>query len=452
MDGREPRGGEGIFEMEAHELLEGSRHLDAAIPAGRSKAKTSRTGHFLYAVYFLPIFFAVRLITALLLLSRFNRLVARVHRLLRIRKRILFLEVFFPENAGYHYRTQKWIEILNQNKLYAGAKYVLERERFEQLLRDEKIVLFQTIFLLHRIWQCLTAVSYSCVVVRRELLLYNDYGGLFLDKFLLALHPNVILDFDDDIAAAKREPRSISPFGRLMFESPSKFTDSLKLYAQFIAGTTHLKDLVLKANPGIHEDSVNVIPTCVDYERHPSKMYERNAECINFGWVGSNATMDYLDIVAPALNQIAQRHNIRLIVVGGKDYGPDFDFEVVNVRWSLEKEIENLAKIDIGLMPLYDTAAEKGKCGFKLIQYLGLGIVSIASAVTINEEIIDDKENGFLVHDASEWVSKIEEVLHKTELYPAISAAARKKVFENFSFEAHRHNYVEFIRICCNTM
>jgi glycosyltransferase involved in cell wall biosynthesis len=161
--------------------------------------------------------------------------------------------------------------------------------------------------------------------------------------------------------------------------------------------------------------------------------------------------MDYLDIVAPALNQIAKRHKIRLIVVGGKDYRPNFDFEVVNVRWSLEKEIENLERIDIGLMPLYDTAAEKGKCGFKLIQYLGLGIVSIASAVTINEEIIDDKENGFLVCDPSDWVGAIEEVLQKAELYPAIGAAARKKIRENFSFEAHEHKYVDFIRSRCQT-
>ena len=438
--------------MGAYELLEASTQADAVIGVARSVTRPSRTDNLLYVLYFLPIFFMIRLVTSLLSVARFNRMVAGVHRLLRIRNRVLYLEVFFPENAGYHYRTQKWIEILNQNNLHASAKYVLERERFEQLLGEERIVLFQTIFLLYRIWQCLTALSYSCVIVRRELLLYNDYGGLFLDKFLLALHPSVVLDFDDDIGAAKREPRNITPFGRLMFESPSKFTDSLKLYAHFIAGTTHLKDLVLKANPGIHEDNVSVIPTCVDYERHQAKVYERHAECINFGWVGSNATMDYLEIVAPALNKIAQRHKIKLIVIGGKDYRPDFDFEVVNVRWSLEKEIENLERIDIGLMPLYDTAAEKGKCGFKLIQYLGLGIVSIASAVTINEEIINDKENGFLVYDASDWESAIEEVLHKEELYPAISAAARKKIRESFSFEAHKHKYMDFIRIRCQAM
>jgi glycosyltransferase involved in cell wall biosynthesis len=362
----------------------------------------------------------------------------------------LYLEVFFPENAGYHYRVQKWIEILNESGFQARAKYIFERMQFERLLSEDRIILFQTVFLLCRIWHCLIALSFNCVIVRRELLLFNDYGNLFLEKFLLALHPSVILDFDDDIAAAKREPRSITLFGQLMFEAPSKFTDSLRLYSNFIVGTNHLKSLVLKANPEINEENIAVIPTCVDYEKYSIKVYQGDNEYVNFGWVGSNATMDYLDIIVPALNEISKRHKIRLIVVSGQAYKPDVSFEIVNIRWCLDNEIENLKRIDIGLMPLYDAAAEKGKCGFKLVQYMGIGIVSIASAITINKEIVDDGQNGFLVHDASNWAEVIEEVLSKREEYPWISAAAQRKIHENFSFDANKQRYLDFIRSQCN--
>ncbi|MCB1023434.1 MAG: hypothetical protein KDB79_03535, partial [Acidobacteria bacterium] len=102
---------------------------------------------------------------------------------------------------------------------------------------DTEDVRFYLIPLFRRIWQVWSSRDYNTVIVRRELLQYNDYGNLFLERLLLKIHPNVILDFDDDISAAKKEPRKItSLFGRLMLENGSKFTDSLKLYKKFIVG------------------------------------------------------------------------------------------------------------------------------------------------------------------------------------------------------------------------
>ena len=133
---------------------------------------------------------------------------------------------------------------MNDNVFPARAKYVFERRRFDGLFKEEKVMRFQAIYLIQRIWHCFVALTYNCVVVRRELLLFNDYGNLFLDRFLLVAHPSVILDFDDDLSAAKREPRARTAFGRLMFESPAKFSESLTLYSRFIAGSTYLRLMV----------------------------------------------------------------------------------------------------------------------------------------------------------------------------------------------------------------
>jgi glycosyltransferase involved in cell wall biosynthesis len=427
------------------ELLQESRLTVGGISIERASTRSSRKDNLLYVVYFLPIFFLIRLVTSLLVLVRFKRLLARAHRMLPIKDRVLYLEVFFPENAGFHYRVQKWIEVLRERGIIADAMYVFERERHDRLIRDQRIVFFQTVFLFRRVGHCIASLAYNCVIVRRELLLYNDYGDLFLEKFLLALHPNVILDFDDDISAAKQEPRKLTRYGRFMRESPSKFGDTIRLYRRFIAGSNYLKSFVLEASPGIRPDDVVVIPTCVDYEKHSSKVQEGSRECVNFGWIGSNATIGYLDIVIPALREIAKRRKIRLIVVSGQDFKADVDFEIINICWSLKNEIEDLNRIDIGLMPLYDAAAEKGKCGFKLIQYMGLGIVSIASDVTVNGDIIDDKQNGFLVRSECDWVDVIEEALARVEEFPAIGLAARKKIRDHFSFEANKQKYLSFI-------
>ncbi|HEX5731487.1 MAG TPA: glycosyltransferase [Blastocatellia bacterium] len=402
----------------------------------------------LYLLCFLPIFAVVRGLAAILSLVRFKSLIKMAHRALGVKNRVLYLEAFFPENAGYHYRTQKWIDILNENGYSARAKYVFEKERFEILINRQRVVAFHLISLLWRICQCLSAVSYNFVIVRRELLLFNDYGDLFLERFLLALHPRVILDFDDDISAAKREPRHVSLYGRLMFESPSKFRASLKMYGRFIVGTDYLKQQVLRSNGEVSESDILVIPTCVDYYRHAPKSYGGINGCIQFGWIGTTGNLPLLDIVIPPLNSIAKDHKIRLIVISGAEYKPEANFEVINLPWSLSSEVDDLRQIDVGLMPLAGTDEDRGKCGFKLLQYMGLGIVNIASAVTVNEQIVQDGRDGFLVRSESDWERVLRGMLanSNSEAFSEIGARARAKVRERFSYEAHTRRYIDFLK------
>ena len=427
-------------------MLPESSLTDAGIRVAPAKSHRTQIENLAYALCFLPLFFGIRFITVTLQVVRFRRILSAVHRTAGVRNRVLYLEAFFPENAGYHYRTQKWVDLLNEGGFEARIRYVFERETFERLLSKPKVKSFQSIFLLRRMWQCLAALGFNCVIVRRELLVFNDYGDLFLDKLLLALHPNVILDFDDDLAAAKREPREITPFGRLMFENPQKFADSLRLYSRFIVGSRYLRGLLTAQSGKLSDAEMITIPTCVDYEKHAAKDYDGESECINFGWVGSAANQYLLEIVKPVLSQVARKRKIRFILITSDGYEPNVDFEVIKVPWRLETEIESLYRIDVGLMPLYDGPEERGKCGFKLIQYMGLGIVSIASAVTVNTEIVDDGQSGFLVHRETDWLRVIEEALARRSEFAQIGAAARKKIQGQFSFQANKQQYLDFIR------
>ena len=70
-----------------------------------------------------------------------------------------------------------------------------------------------------RFFQVLSCISDDTVIVRRNLLIYNDYGNLFLDKLLLSFHPNVILDFDDDLSNNLKTGESSSLFGKLLMEN-----------------------------------------------------------------------------------------------------------------------------------------------------------------------------------------------------------------------------------------
>src|SRR4029450_4729740 len=109
----------------------------------------------------------------------------------------------------------------------------------------------------------------------------------------------------------------------------------------------------------------------------------------------------------PALERIARDTALRLLVISGQPYAPPASIEVENVPWDMRTHLNHLRRVDIGLMPLRDTPAGRGKCGFKLLQYMGLGIVSIATALTVNREIVDDGVNGFLVEPGEDWEGSI---------------------------------------------
>jgi glycosyltransferase involved in cell wall biosynthesis len=357
---------------------------------------------------------------------------------------VLYLDPFFPGNAGFQWRTAKWREELKAAGVKAVIKIVISSFPDEnENKKTDKILIH---FLVKRIFHCLWALRFQTVIVRRELLLFNDYGNLFMEKFLLGIHPNVILDFDDDIAASKREPRPLTSwYGRLMLENGNKFNDSLRLYKRFIVASNYLKEKVLKENPKVHPSNILVMPTCVDYDRYEPKVYDPQKESITFGWIGGNQNQPYLQEIIPALNEVAKENAIELIVISGKAFRAETSFPIHNIPWSLETEVEQLKKIDVGLMPLPLNERTKGKGGFKLIQYMGLGIVSMASAITINKEIVDDGDNGFLVEPGGEWAQAFRNVIRQRGKFPTFGAKAREKIMEHYTFSANKERMMKFI-------
>jgi len=363
------------------------------------------------------------------------------------RKNILFLEVFPVDNSGYQYRAKKWAELLNKNGFHCEVLTLIEeKSEFDKAIKGKNLSRFFIYSIRKRFKQCLYARNFETVIVRRELLLFNDYGNLFMEKFLLKIHLNVILDFDDDIAAAKNNPRKItSLYGKLLLEDGNKFNNSLRLYRRFIVASDYLKQRVLEENPTLPPENICVIPTCVDYDHYPPKQYPLKLDKITFGWIGGDHNYYLLDTLLPIFNHLSKDFDFELNVIGGEPYVRDTNFQLNFIPWSLETEVEELLKIDVGLMPLDQSTESKGKGGFKLIQYMGLGIVSVASAVTINREIVDDESNSFLIYNDTAWEKILGKLLDREYNFQSIGLAARNKVNSNYTFKANKKQYINFI-------
>ena len=360
---------------------------------------------------------------------------------------VLFLENFPIENSGYQYRAYKWKERFEKNGLRCEVWTIFpDKNDFDSQFGNMPLLYIRA--MRKRFRQCVFARKFKTVIVRRELLQFNDYGNLFMEKFLLKIHPNVILDFDDNISAAKREPRKITNlYGRLLQENGNKFNESLRLYKRFVVGSDYLKQKVLSENKSIDDKAVLVIPTCVDYNEYPAKVYNGGASEVVLGWIGGNHNLHYLDMLIEPLNRLAVDYKLKLVVVAGHDYEQkEAKFKIENRKWSLESEKDLIRSFDIGLMPIEDNAVGRGKCGFKLLQYMGLGVVSIATDVTINGDIIEDEKNGFLVKpDNSNWYEVLKKVLSLQNKYEEIGRYAKETIQNRYSFGANIDSYIRWV-------
>jgi glycosyltransferase involved in cell wall biosynthesis len=367
------------------------------------------------------------------------------------KKSILYLAAFFPENAGYHWRVSKWREELEKKGYKVDVFSALNETEFKTLLAQNHFKFLIT-FIRRRFWQIVHSRNYETVIVRREILLFNDYGNLFLEKLLHKYHPKAILDFDDDIAAAKEQPKIITNwYGKLMKENGNKFNETLRLYSYFMVASDYLKKKVLSENKNIESNNICVIPTCVDYNIYKPKEYPKNQNNITFGWIGGDHNYHLLEPIWPILNKLSKQFTFSFIVIGGSPITVETKFPLHFIKWSLHTEVENLKKIDIGIMPLTDDLESKGKGGFKLLQYMGLGIVSIASPITINLDIIENENNALFAQNNQEWEEKFKLILSNQISLDKISANARRRIESEFTFQSNHRKYLEFINYVRNS-
>lgn len=180
---------------------------------------------------------------------------------------------------------------------------------------------------------------------------------------------------------------------------------------------------------------VEAIPTVIDLERYPrpAERIEERAE-FRVGWIGMPATTNYLWLARDALAGLARKFPLRLVVIGA---GPLEDFGVPLERhsWDAATEVSLLATLDVGIMPLPDSPWERGKCGYKLIQYMACGLPVVASPVGVNGEIVEQGVNGFLAETSDQWESALQKLLQGAELRASMGRAGRRKVEQQYCLQ-----------------
>jgi glycosyltransferase involved in cell wall biosynthesis len=106
--------------------------------------------------------------------------------------------------------------------------------------------------------------------------------------------------------------------------------------------------------------------------------------------------------------------------------------------------------MDIGIMPLPDEPWARGKCGYKLIQYMACGLPVIASPVGVNSDIVNDGVNGYLACSEHEWEAAIRRLAASVELRGNMGAHGRQKIVNEYSLHVHGPRLAALLREVAN--
>lgn len=253
--------------------------------------------------------------------------------------------------------------------------------------------------------------------------------GLY-ERLMRRLARRVIYDLEDNVLAGAGGGASNPNRLSALFKSSDKPRYLIRSGDHVITSSPALNDICLEMNQA---RACTYISSSVDTDRYEPK--DGHSDPVTIGWTGTFSSKVYLDLLQGAFQRLAKTHRFRLRVIGNFDYElPGVDLEVV--QWTSANEIRDLQAFDIGVYPLPVDDWVLGKSGLKAIQYMAMGIPTVATSVGTTPMIIRNGENGLLVTTEDEWVQALSTLLTDGPLRKAMGAQARRDAEAKYSLKA----------------
>ena len=208
-------------------------------------------------------------------------------------------------------------------------------------------------------------------------------------------------------------------------------------------------DLIVVGNDWLAETwrrwntAVEVLPTAVDTDFYRVAPLPEHP-CI--GWIGSFGNLRYLENIAPALAGIVRRFPAVSIAVCSERAPQLAGLPVRYVPWSRAAEHDFLASLTVGLMPLDNSPWERGKCSFKMLQYMAAGRPCVVSPVGMNRDVLAQGEIGLAATTQAEWVEAISSILADRRGAEQLGTAGRALALRQYSLTALAPRLAQLIR------
>ena len=328
--------------------------------------------------------------------------------------------------ASSRLRTLQYLPLLEEQGFEFTVSSLFDEVYLEGLYNNNyRSYLAISRYYIKRLFIILQSKTYDLIWLEYEAF---PYAPSFFEKLLAVLGKDYIVDYDDaifhnyDLSKNRIVRRFLS----------TKIDSVMKSASCVIAGNDYLAERAKIAGAKY----IEWIPTVVDQSRYMPRLEEDSSQKV-IGWIGSPSTQKYILDIKEALHTVCELHSARLLLVGAtQDIVDEFSgIEVEVAAWSEDSEAQLIQQMDIGVMPLPDGPWEKGKCGYKLIQYMATGVPVIASSVGVNNDIINGSHCGFLADNTEQWTNSLNTLLSSADQREKFGKAGRRAVENIYSLQ-----------------
>lgn len=281
---------------------------------------------------------------------------------------------------------------------------------------------------------------FDAVFVYREAALL---GPAFLERMVARRGLPIIYQLDDPLFVPYTSPNN----GYLSYlKFFGKISEICRLAKVVIVNSSQIREFAAQHNKNIWQ-----VPCLVDtrqYEYRPELLGgDSTVPCI--GWSGSPTTVGNIKIVAGALRKISGRVKHCVHLIGGTEFDlPGVEYTAQ--KWVAATEIEDLRKMQIGMVPLPVNEWNKRKFYMKTAQYMALGIPTVATPLGSNPEVIQHGVTGFLADSEDEWVEYLSRLIEDHDLRLRLSHEAARVAREKYSLESNTSKIIEAFRAAMN--
>jgi len=325
---------------------------------------------------------------------------------------------------------------------YRATQYVPYLKRLS--IDSEVVALPKGVVARLKLWRACR--QFDVVVLQKRLLSWWDL------YWIRAYSHKLVFDFDDaimfsdsgssgDINRGRRTKfRNIIAKADLVIAGNSYLQQCAQEYRRPLPLQNNLKSSIQNDND---QGAVKVLATPIDLSRYEQKTYQSKKD-ITIGWIGSRVTLPYLEAIKPALNDLGKIYpNLVLRIVSDQFIESDF-IKIERIQWTSENEIVDLQGMDIGIMPLSDNAWTRGKCSFKLLQYMAVGLPVVCSPVGMNKDVVANGVNGLWANNKMQWLQQLSILIEDEALRERMGRAGQEAVKEKYNVEINVKNMAEW--------
>lgn len=342
--------------------------------------------------------------------------------------KIVYFTKYSRLGASSRLRSFQFESYYQMNQMEVSYFSLFDDEYLLKLYQNKSISFLKVLYLyFRRFFQLFRVFEYDQVIIEKELF---PYLPPLFEQILSLLKVSYIVDYDDAIF----HNYDMHPNKYVQKLLGKKIAHVMRNSAVVTVGNQYLKSYAVRSGA----KSVVILPTVIDLSRYTIQSPKANKtnRKISIGWIGSPSTFKYFKTLENVIRVLNQKYELEWHVIGADwDDKPLDIHSVIFKKWSEKEEVNMLNQVDIGIMPLHETPWENGKCAYKIIQYMALGLPVVASPVGVNSEIVKHGENGFLATQLSDWELYLETLIENKELQKKFGQKGRYQIIEKFTVE-----------------